>query len=190
MSKFAAAVCVMALGFVFPVLAKDKNGQSVPGAPSEQGDAVGTNSLTDPILADAIRLCQLVVDDDDTTLETFENEGWTHEVDREIGNARYYKEITAQLTYGDVGEAEIWGFIEDYPSSFIGYCSFSITNPSVRFSISAINDMDRMVGETHRSEEQVFGAWNDVSSQPSVFIHAYHNSDTFTYQITRINKAD
>ncbi len=188
MNKFISltgvAVGLVTLALCAPALAKDKNGQS---SPSENG--LG-NAQTEQVLADAIRLCDLMVQDKPAIVDALENEGWTHEILRNIGNSIFYKELSGDKDYPGVGAARIWGFIEDYPGNFIGYCSLTITDPEVRFSISGVNEIDHMVGEFEQEGEEVFGAWRDISSQPSIFIHAYHNLDTFTYQITRINQLE
>lgn len=188
MNKFVSllgvAISLAALTLSAPTLAKDKNGQS------SSSENLQGNAQTEQVLADAIRLCDLMVQDQPAIIDALDGEGWTHEIIRNIGNSIFYKELSGDKDYPGVGAAEIWGFIEDYPGNFIGYCSLTITDPEARFSISAVNEIEYMVGETENEGEEVFGAWRDNSSQPSIFIHAYHNLDTFTYQITRISQSD
>lgn len=185
---------IFALALSVPVLAKVKEGEGAPApeqTSAEQGSGGSTGqSVSEVVLADAIRLCQFVVEDDRAIIEALQSQGWTHDIDYNVGNAPYYKELSAEFYYEDIGAAEIWGFMEDYPGYGMGYCSFKITDPDIRFSIDSLNEMDGFVGETQTSGEEVFGAWREDSDTPMSFVHAYHNSDTFTYQITRINKTN
>ena len=193
MSKHIFLLSALALSissFPLVALAKEKDGLSAPSVPVEQNNVSGNGAenLGAQALADARRLCQLVVDDDPAALSDLEAEGWGPEVDRTIGNTPYYKEISGGLSYEGIGEAEIWGFVEDYPENIMGYCSFTISDPAIRFSISSLQDMENMASRIHTIGEQVYGTFSDMSSQPSIFIHAYHNADTFTYQITRMSQ--
>lgn len=184
---------IVALGLSAPVLAKVKQGQSEPASgqislePSSNNAGAG-QSLSEAVLADAVRLCQLVVDDSEATVDALENGGWTHEIDYNVGNAPFYKELGADFFYEDVGAAEIWGFVEEYPGYYMGYCSFKISDPEIRFSITPLTGVEGFVEETQISGEEVFGTWRDDSDTPTSFIHVYHNSDTFSYQITRLHK--
>ncbi len=184
---------VVVMGFGAPVLAKVKQGQSGPAPTQTSGEQGADNSaqnLSRAVLGDAVRLCQLLVEDNRAIIDALQSEGWTHDIDYDVGNAPFYKELSAELYYENVGAAEIWGFMESYPGYDMGYCSFKISEPDFRFSIDSLNEMDGFVGEIQTSGEEVFGAWRQDSDTPMSFVHAYHNSDTFTYQITRINKTN
>lgn len=182
----SSTIVILSLSASASGFAKEKAGQSPSGTP--QSSDVASDNLGASVLADAIRFCDLLVTDDPSTIDVLKSEGWSTELDRNTGNYKYYKELSADYEYSGVGFASIWGFIEDYPEVSIGYCSFTISNPEIRFSISAINEIDHMTGDITTEGQEVYGAWHDISSQPSIFIHAYHNSDTFAYQINRINK--
>lgn len=177
---------VFTLALVAPAIAKDKPGQNSTG--SEQTITDNSEDLDGAVLADAIRLCDLLITDDASTIDVMEAQGWSTDLEQNTGNYVYYKELSGSHEYPDVGFATFWGFIEDYPGHSIGYCSFSISNPEIRFSISAINEIDQLVGDITIEGDEVYGTWRDISAQPSIFIHAYHNGDTFAYQINRINK--
>lgn len=185
---------IFALGFSAPVLAKVKEGQSesdvavLEEASTNNGDTA--QSLSETVLADAARLCQLLVEDKREILDALLTEGWTHEVDYNVGNAPFYKELSGEFYYENVGPAEIWAFVENYPGYKMGYCSFKIPDPEIRFSLNSLSGMEGFVGETQISGEEVFGTWREDSEVPKTFIHVYHNADTFNYQITRINTLD
>jgi len=205
--SFTTAIVSVGLAMVFvqPVLAK--HSKTAPAAPLTDEQSVQTpivgngktaaqmpaSNMSAKVLQDAIELCQLVADNKREIIDVMEAGGWASEIDYNAGNAPFYKELSAELTYEGVGDAELWGFIEDYPGYKIGYCSLSVASPPVVFDLSAINDLEGMVGELIVEDDTSFGAWRADASPEQVaqtFIHAYQNNDTFLYQITVIGKFD
>ncbi len=179
--RLLVAGSVVALLALAPVQAKTKSGRP----PSSGANGEESSSIADRVLEDAIRLCGRVVNNDPAVLSQLRQEGWNPVVDREIGNAPYYKEISGKREYAGVGAAYIWGYMETYPGPSIGYCVVSMSDPEVRFSLAPINDPSRLRGETKTIGQEVYGTWQD-SPNPSIFIHAYNNADTFSYQIMKI----
>jgi len=204
---FTTAIVSIGLAMVLvqPVLAK--HSKNAPAAPAgdeqsaqlpadtnnETASQMPASDMSAKVLQDAIELCQLVADNKREIIDALETGGWTSEIDYETGNAPFYKEISAEMTYEGLGEAELWGFIEDYPGYKIGYCSLSIDSPPVVFDLSPVNDIEGMVGELLVEDETTFGAWRADAGAEQVaqtFIHAYQNDDTFLYQVTVIGKFD
>ncbi len=173
----------LATALVQPALAQSKAEQKAPAG--QQQDV----QTAEQIVADAVRLCELVADNDRAILDALESSGWTQEVDYNVGNAPFYKELSGNFTYPGSNEAEIWGFIEDYPGLKIGYCSFTVPSPSIKFSLSSIADRNDLVGNIELDGSSVFGTWQDKGTPPTLFIHAYQNQDTFVYQITKLLNA-
>jgi len=141
------------------------------------------------VLNDAIKLCQLVVDNRQAIVGALEDGGWSSDIDYDVGNVPFYKEISADREYVGVGEAEIWGFLEDYPGYEMGYCSFEILSPQVKVDLSMIDVLPDMVGELIVGDEKTNGAWrNDAGNvgEANIFIHAFESADTFFYQISMI----
>lgn len=186
-TKILLLASLSAVGLASSGLAQTKQVPTKSGPVVQSGSNIASGAV---VLLDAIRLCDLVVTNDRAILDVLDLEGWTQEVDYNIGNAPFYKEISGGQFYEGVGNADLWGFLEEYIGNTIGYCSITIADPEITFDLLPINDLDHIVGEIEHEGESVFGTWRDISDHPSVFIHAYQNSDTFTYQITRVNKAD
>ncbi|HHG89380.1 MAG TPA: hypothetical protein ENJ90_02715, partial [Devosia sp.] len=80
----------LAFGSMQPVLAKVK-----PGANKDTESGNGPSATV--LVEDAIRLCQLIVDNERAILDALEFEGWSQNVEYNIGNAPFYKEITASI---------------------------------------------------------------------------------------------
>ncbi len=174
--------------------------QSAPLATDPAGTpAVPTVTINDPgeqnleitakILSDAIELCQLAADNRREVLDALQAGGWSSDVDYNAGNAPFYKEISAELTYEGVGEAQIWGFIEDYPGYQMGYCSLTISSPTGFFDLSPIDEIEGMTGELILEDGQSYGAWRSDTGDDETatkFIHAYQNLDTFLYQVSTV----
>ncbi|HHS83149.1 MAG TPA: hypothetical protein ENJ68_06480, partial [Devosia sp.] len=95
---------VVVLLALAPAVAKTKTGSAPP--PGSNGGA--SASVADQVLKDAIRLCGRVADNDPAVLSQLKQEGWNPAVDREIGNAPYYKEISGSREYAGVGAADLW----------------------------------------------------------------------------------
>lgn len=193
--KFQKTI-ILALGLalmgVQPVMAKHPKSDAEATEPAESTGAA-TFDLGAGVLSDAIELCQLVVDNRRAIIDALEEGGWNSEIDYDVGNAPFYKEISADLEYAGVGVAELWGFLENYPGYEIGYCSFEIESPQVKIDISVIDDLPDMTGELVIEGEKTNGAWrNDAANDgnANVFIHAYENADGFLYQITLIKNLD
>ncbi|MCF6326027.1 MAG: hypothetical protein L3J21_01900 [Devosiaceae bacterium] len=185
-----------------PVLAKHAKTaepvttQSAPLATDLAADdpatAVEPTTTSDPgvlVLNDAIKLCQLVVDNRQAIIGALDDGGWNSDIDYDVGNAPFYKEISADREYEGAGKAEIWGFLEDYPGYEMGYCSFEILSPQVKIDLSMIDVLPDMVGELIVGDEKTNGAWrNDAGDvgEANIFIHAFESADTFFYQISMI----
>ncbi len=178
---------IPALMLAFPAAGKVKPGDKGPAGGAE---ATSQSVLSATVFNDAFRLCNLLVNDQRALLDALESSGWTHEVDYDLGNAPYYKEITATHTYEGVGEAEIWGFMENYPTRKIGFCSFAIVDPQITFDFEAVNGQDALRGEMEREGEQTFGTWESAGPDPDTFVHSYQSEGNFIYQVTKINKVD
>ncbi len=174
---------VLALGSIQPALAKVKTG-------ANKGTESGNGPSPTILVEDAIRLCQLIVDNERAILDALEFEGWSQNVEYNIGNAPFYKEITASIYYDGVGEVEIWGYLENYPGYDIGYCAYTIADPQLKISLAPVNALEGFDGEIEVEGAQSYGAWRSEGENPDTFIHAYQNLDTFVYQITRIAKFD
>jgi len=147
------------------------------------------SEITAKILSDAIKLCQLAADNRREIVDALETGGWSSEIEYDIGNAPFYKEISAELIYEGVGKAEIWGFIEDYPGYQMGYCSLTISSPTGVFDLSAIDEIEGMVGELNVEGDQSYGAWRSDTMENEMatkFIHAFQNFDTFLYQVSTV----
>lgn len=170
--------------------------QSVPlatdPAVNDPATAVEPTAMSDlgvVVLNDAIKLCQLVVDNRQAIVGALDDGGWNSNIDYDVGNAPFYKEISADLEYEGVGAAEIWGFLEDYPGYQMGYCSFEIPSPQVKIDLSMIDVLPDMVGELIVGDEKTNGAWrNDADNVggANIFIHAFESADSFFYQISMI----
>jgi len=146
----------------------------------------GVAGMADQALEDAGRLCSLIVDNEAAILDALESEGWDNDVTYDIGNAPFYKEISAFNSYEGVGDAEIWGFLEEYPGYWIGYCSFTVLSPETTIDINAINARADLTGSVQQNESGTFGSWRDNGSSPSTFVHAYQTEDSFVLQITKL----
>jgi len=167
-----------------PVLAKTKTTTSPGGTTVNIADQVGTQIMTD-----AIQICDLMVADKRALLARLEEAGWEKEVSYDVGNAPYYKEISANQTYKGAGKADLWGFMENYPGYKIGYCSFTISSPEIDVPVGLVETIEgafKLTGEIQKTDGGVYSSWQDTATAPSVFVHAYQNSDTFVYQVTRI----
>ncbi len=180
----------LSLIMVQPVLAKTKATTKQTPAPLSNEKQVGTRIMTD-----AVEICDLMVADKRELLAKLENSGWNKEVSYDVGNAPYYKEITASRTYQGAGDAEIWGFMENYPGVKIGYCSFTIPSPEIDVPVGLVKTIQgafKLTGEIQKINGGVYSSWQDTGTPPSVFVHTYQNGDTFVYQVTRIlaNPAD
>lgn len=165
---------------------------AVPAVP-DNSSAEQNSEMTARILNDAIELCQFLADNRREVVDALEAGGWSSEIDYNSGNAPFYKELSANLTYDGVGNAEIWGFIEDYPGYQMGYCSLTIPSPEGIFDLSPIDGIEGLVGELILEGEQSYGAWRNKDENGEVstkFIHAYQNLDTFLYQVSLIRKLD
>jgi len=174
----------LSLILVQPVLAKTKTPKSEGGAEVNNAEQVGRQIMTD-----AIEICDLMVADKRALLARLEDKGWSKEVLYDVGNAPYYKEITANQTYEGAGKADLWGFMENYPGVKIGYCSFTIPSPEIDVPVEMVKTIKgafELTGDVQKIDGEVFSTWQDIATPPSVFVHAYQNSDTFVYQVTRI----
>ncbi|VAW22132.1 hypothetical protein MNBD_ALPHA12-958 [hydrothermal vent metagenome] len=177
----------VALALGQPVLAKTKQPKTAP--PTQEAQADAGVRVGEQIITDAVEICDLMVADKRALLARLEDNGWSKDISYDVGNAPYYKELTADQTYDGVGDAEVWGFIEDYPSYKIGYCSFTIPSPQIDVPVALVETIGgafTLTGEIQKTDGGVFSTWQDVANPPSVFVHAYQNSDTFVYQVTRI----
>jgi len=170
-----------------PALAKTKT--ATPQKPAPANTEVPVAMLGTKIMTTAIEICDLMVADKRALLAKLESLGWSKEVSYDVGNAPFYKEITATQTYQGAGDAEVWGFIENYPGYKIGYCSFTIPSPEIDVPVELVKTIEgafQLTGEVQKADGGVYSAWHDIGAPPSVFVHAYQNSDTFVYQVTRI----
>jgi hypothetical protein len=181
-------VAGLALGMVQPALAQSKVDQKTKGGVQE-----GAQEAIDPsgqMIEDAQNLCALVVDNDGAVLDALESGGWESEVTYDIGNAPFYKEISANQSYEGVGDADLWGFLEEYPGYWIGYCSFSVPTPQSNVSLAPINNRDDLVGNVELDGSSTFGTWRDIGEKPSTFIHSYVTGDEFYYQVTKLTNLE
>ncbi len=176
-------VAGLAAGMVQPVLAQSKAEQKTKGggqeAPQEAMD------LSAQMIEDAQNLCALVVNNDGAVLDALESGGWESDVTYDVGNAPFYKEISASVSYEGIGDADLWGFLEEYPGYWIGYCSFSVPTPQSNVSLTPISNRDDLVGNVELDGSSTFGTWRDIGEKPSTFIHSYVTGDEFYYQVTK-----
>ncbi len=186
----------LALGLTMPVLAKHAKvadpGQSGQVAQDSAGGQQGQETRAQ-ILEDAMEICRLVVDNRRKVVEVLDGGGWSSDINYDIGNAPFYKEISAQKAYGGVGGAEVWGFIEDYPGYQMGYCSLTVDSPEGVFDLSPVDGVEGLVGELIVEGDQSYGAWRSETvndEMATVFVHAYQNADTFLYQISAVRKLE
>ncbi len=178
------SVAGLSLALVQPALAKTKTTKPQGGTQVNSAEQVGTQIMTD-----AIQICDLMVADKRELLARLEDQGWDKDVSYDVGNAPFYKEITASQTYKGAGEADLWGFMENYPGVKIGYCSFTIPSPEIDVPVGLVETIEgafKLTGEIQKTDGGVYSTWQDTATPPSVFVHAYQNSDTFVYQVTRI----
>jgi len=187
--KSLLITCGVALVVSQPVLAKHPKDETQPADPGTTEGRSASIDLGVIVLNDAIKLCQLVADNRQAIVGALENGGWNSEIDYDVGNAPFYKEISADLEYEGVGTAELWGFLEDYPGYEMGYCSFEIVSPQIKIDLSMIDVLPDMVGELIIGDEKSNGAWrNDAANVggANIFIHAFESVDGFFYQISMI----
>lgn len=154
----------------------------------EKPGANGSTSAMQ-VLEDARSLCDRVASGDESVRDTLDELGWAPEVDA-YGEVPYYHEIEAGKEYPGVGLAEIWGFIELYPSHVIGYCTFEIMSPEVDIPVAELNNMEGLTGGVERIDYGTYTSLVNDSEPHHVMIQARQTEDSFLYQVTDIIPRD
>ena len=171
---------LLVLVFLTPAVAKTKTGTNK--SPTQ----IATASRTDVVVLDAVGLCGLVAGNGLNVVGELENGGRNPEIVQDTGNVPFYKEFSGFQEYDGVCTAEIWGFMEDYPTKSIGYCAVTVRDPEVRFSVNVVNGAAHLAGGIRHNGRAVYGSWQENVPNPTHFIQAFHNSDTFSNQITKV----
>lgn len=181
MNRFTTVslAAVAALSLAAPALAQDK-----PKKPSADNGSQGIE-----ILADAREFCDRVAGNDSSVLDALEDAGWNPEVDA-YGEVPYYHEIEGTRDYPGAGKAEIWGFVELYPTHIIGYCTFEIVDPSFDIPVEELTSMPGLTGETETIDYGTYTTLSNSTPPHHLFIQARQTEDSFVYQVTDIIPED
>ncbi len=141
--------------------------------------------LAATVLASARHLCDRVAANDESVLDTLEEFGWEPEVDS-FGEIPFYHEIDGSRDYEGVGRADLWGFVELYPTHIIGYCTFEIISPELDIPVEDLSFIPELTGELEEAEDGVYASFSNADAPHHVFVQARRTIDSFFYQVTDI----
>lgn len=173
--------CFAAVAMSVPAVAQTKT-KDKPVVEQSAGLALS-------VIADAREYCDRVAGNDPSVVEALDAAGWEPIVDS-FGEVPYYHELEGALDYPGAGRAEIWGFIELYPSHIIGYCTFEILTPEIDFPVAEMNSMDGLTGGVEHTDQGTYVSLTNDEAPYHRLIQARQTGDSFFYQVTDIIERD
>lgn len=173
----ALAVSTLMAGVLAsPVLAQTKTKDK----PNEDSATSAT-----AIMGQAREYCDRVAGNDESVRDALQEAGWDPEIDP-FGAVPFYHEIEGTKDFPGVGRAEIWGFIEVYPSHNIGYCTFEIVDPEIEIPVAELLEVEGLSGDVEVNDEGAFLSLSNDDPPYHKLIHARQTTDSFFYQVTDI----
>lgn len=153
----AVSAAVLALGLTNAAPAQDKTA----GAAAD-GDAFVT---------EAYELCRDVALGLGSAPDALDAAGWSYEIDP-YGEQPYYQDLDGTKSFPGIGDADMWAFLEFYPTHTLGYCHVEIFSPDATVDFSALDGHVELVGESQTLDGITYGAWEEDDPVPVVFVRA------------------
>ena len=150
------------------------------------GPALAQKSKTPQAVA-ALEVCELFAGGNVLAVDDAAARGWNaYEQDSE---SPYVRRFTATRTLPGIGEADLFGLIEDYPQATFGYCRIDVLSPPVgkgEAQISAIEQLDRYEGTSQTIEGGTFASLRGTDTDNTTLLLAHWSEADFVLQLTTI----
>jgi hypothetical protein len=178
------AVALLLMVAVGPAWAVGGPAPVVPNpAQPQPGESLGkVNSAQ--LVPEIYKLCREIATAAPSAAEETGAAGWVRDDSAEgSGDGPFFTQFAANKTFGGIGEAALWGTIEYYPSRRQGYCRIDFPDPGNIVNFDDFSKIPGVTGKTQAVDQDIYGAWQEGATDPSVLILAQRVGGDFQLEM-------